>query len=203
MKNFFIIVLLILTCMHSVFADNVSGTIVFEKKPPLSGIVYSKVDSPKSQSASIDQKNKMFTSTIIAGTPGSKVIFNNGDTHDHNIFVNDIDYGVNFDVGLVPSGGRSEIEMDWKEDSLVRIGCKIHPKMKAYLANINSENYQLIEFEKGVLEYSFTLADVTSDNVVLKLPKYDTIDISLKSGESQTIELMRKGKKRGVVTLKR
>ncbi len=189
----------------NVFADTVTAKLTFNKRPPMTGIIYIPQDNATSQNAEIDQKNKEFTQALVAGTPNAKAIFKNSDTDDHNIFVSDIDAGVNFDVGLIPAGSKSEVNIDWKPDTLVRMGCKIHPKMKAYLANVNSNSFQVMEFEKGTLEYAFTISDVNAgeEKIVVSLPKYDLIEVSLPAGKSTTVELIRKGKPKGSITITR
>jgi len=95
--------------------------------------------------------------------------------------------------------------MDWAKDTIVRIGCKIHPKMRAYIANINSDHFQIFEFQKKKKTYSVHITDVPTLNreITLMIPKYDAITITLNKGENKTIDITKKGKVRGTLTLAR
>jgi hypothetical protein len=189
----------------SVHADVISGEITFAKKVPFAGVLFVKQGKSASATASMDQLNKKFTKKVSLGAPGTDVIFNNGDSFDHNIFANDLKNNISFDIGLMPSGQSSEIKMDWKEDTMVRIGCKIHPKMRSYIANVNSDYYQTFEFQKKVKSYPVNIADVPADQkeIELLIPKYEKITLMLAKGESKTIDILKKGKVRGSLIVSR
>ncbi len=186
-------------------ADNISGEIVFIKKAPFSGVLFVKQDAPASSTASMDQLNKAFTKKTVVGSPGSNITFKNGDTFDHNIFANDLGKKISFDVGLMPSGQTSQLKIDWQPDTLLRIGCKIHPKMRSYIANVNSDFYQVFEFQKKVKKYPVNIENIPKGNneIALMIPKYDTILITLTLGESKTVDIIKKGKVKGSITLTR
>lgn len=186
-------------------ADTIKGEINFTKKAPFAGVVYVKQQKNATSTASMDQVNKQFTKKVTLGAPGSEVLFKNGDEFDHNIFANDLKNNIAFDIGLMPSGQEATLKMDWKEDSMVRIGCKIHPKMRSYIANINSDYYQEMEFQKKVKNYPVTISDVPADQteVILMIPKYDDAVLKLNKGESKTVDITKKGKVRGSLTLTR
>lgn len=186
-------------------ADVISGEITFAKKAPFAGVLFVKQSKSASVKASMDQLNKKFTKKVTLGAPGTAVTFNNGDSFDHNIFANDLKNKVSFDIGLMPSGQASEIKMDWKEDTMVRIGCKIHPKMRSYIANVNSDYYQTFEFQKKVKSYPVSIIDVPADQheIELLIPKYEKITITLLKGESKTVDITKKGKVRGSLIVSR
>ena len=129
----------------------------------------------------------------------------NQDKFEHNIFANDAKSGVEFDIGLMPPGSSQSIKADWQTNTLVRIGCKIHPKMRSYIANIPSDNYLGFEFVKKQKTVLFELKDVdaNSNQFVLLLANMDKLEITLAKGESKTIEIVRKGKKKGSISLTR
>jgi plastocyanin len=186
-------------------ADVISGDITFAKKAPFAGVLVVKQTQAASAEANMDQVNKIFTKKVTLGAPGSDVVFNNSDGFDHNIFANDLKNNISFDIGLMPSGQTSKLTMDWAEDTIVRIGCKIHPKMRSYIANVNSDYYQEFEFEKKVKTYPVNIADVPGDlnELQLLIPTYDKITVKLLKGESKTVEILKKGKVKGTLTVSR
>lgn len=186
-------------------ADTISGEITFAKKVPFSGVLYVKQSKMSNSSASMDQQNKQFTKKVTVGSPGSAIKFDNSDTFDHNIFANDLKNNISFDIGLMPAGKSTEMKMDWKDDTMVRIGCKIHPKMRSYIANVNSNYVQMFEFEKKVKTYPVNISDVPDDQQELRLliPKYEMITVKLKKGESKNIDIVKKGKVRGSLMVSR
>jgi len=153
----------------------------------------------------MDQLDKQFTKKVSVGAPDSKVTFKNGDDFDHNIFANDLANKISFDIGLMPSGQTSELKMDWLPDTIVRIGCKIHPKMRSYIANVNSDYYQAFEFQKKIKTYPVNILEVPAHNrdIVLMIPKYEQLTLNLMQGESKTVDIVKKGKVKGTLTLSR
>ncbi|PCJ45381.1 MAG: hypothetical protein COA99_05090 [Moraxellaceae bacterium] len=97
------------------------------------------------------------------------------------------------------------ITFDWAENSLVRFGCKIHPKMKSYIFASPTEYFQVLEFEKKVKTYSFVLENVPTNllSLSLRIPKYEELVIDLKNGESKQVDVMRKGKKKATMNVSR
>lgn len=196
--------LALLFCLPTL-ADTITGKITFVKRPPFTGILYVVDGGQGKQSPSIDQKDKAFTTKIAVGHPSDTITFSNSDTFEHNIYASDKKQNVKFDVGLMSPNNTTEMTMDWNKNTLVRIGCKIHPKMRGYIANIDSSVYHSFDFEKKVKEYEFKIENVPSgkDNLELLLPKYPNHQIALKKGENKTIEIKRKGKVKATLTLSR
>lgn len=208
MKNTinYLLITLSLTCLpSSAWADEISGTISFVKKPSFTGVLYVADEKGSIKKPNIDQKDKAFTTSIAVGSANDVISFKNSDTFDHNIYASDRKQNVKFDVGLMTPNNETNLNMDWAQDSLVRIGCKIHPKMRSYIANINSDYFHAFEFEKKVKEYTFSISDVPSDKhqVVLLMPKYKPQTIEIKKGESKTVEIKRKGKVKGTIAITR
>ena len=190
-----------------VLADTITGNITFLKKASYAGVVYMLPAAPVESlgiTGNIDQKDKAFTKKIVVTAADGALQFNNSDVIDHNIFANDLDTNVKFDVGLMTPNSERKIDTTWESDSLVRIGCKIHPKMKAYVFNSPSPYYQVLEFKKGVNSYDFTINDVPKDvtKLALKIPKYQELIIDIAEG-SQTVDVLRKGKKKADMTVTR
>lgn len=197
--------LLIILYTGFAHAGQVTGTLVFDKKPPFAGALYAKEASGGLSAASLDQTNKVFNKKVFAISNGGKIEFKNSDSFQHNIFADDAKSGVKFDVGLMEPNTSTNLDVNWSQDSLTRIGCKIHPKMRSYILNTNSDTVQLFEFDRKVKEYAVALSDVadTATSFSLALPKYDPVEFDLAAGETKTIEVTRKGKKRATLTVSR
>lgn len=188
----------------SAFADAITGSLVFDKKASFAGILYATDGQKAPQKALMDQKDKVFTSKMVAVGKGGAVEFNNSDSFQHNIFANDPGTNVKFDVGLMEPGQSHSVEVNWQENTLTRVGCKIHPRMRTYIANVPSDTFQVFEFEKKVTDYQVNLdVEGNQQNFTLAIPKYDDLNFSLAAGESKTLDVTRKGKKKATLTVSR
>lgn len=186
-------------------ADTVKGEFNFKKRNSQVALVYvENIKGFKSEDPSLDQLNKKFTKSVVVANPGSTVRFDNSDSVNHNIYAEDKEADVSFDVGLIEPGGKSEYKVDWDAGKVIKIRCKIHPKMKSYIANIESPYHTIVEFEKKQKSKSFEL-EVPKEAVEFKvwMPRYEEITMKLAPGESKTVDLIRKGKSRGTITLNR
>lgn len=184
-------------------AKNISGTISFIKKPPMVGIAYIPSEASNSLKAEIDQLDKQFTAKMVVAKPGDSVTFKNSDNVDHNVFANDIKQSAKFDVGLMYPGGEKQVLVNWQENSIVRVGCKIHPKMRTYLAAIDTPYHEIIEFRKDKKTYAISIADVpeSAQTLLFEIPKYDAVTIDLSTGSTWTADITKKGKLRGQITI--
>ncbi len=156
------VTLLGLSCsvlINSVHAETLTAKLTFDKKPPKAGVLFIPGEG-EAIKAELNQSDKKFSSKLVVVSPNGSLTFKNSDSLDHNIFANDVKKGVKFDVGLMPERAEITQEVDWSTDMLVRVGCKIHPTMKAYVANIQAKVYEALEFEKKVKEYDYTLENV-------------------------------------------
>ncbi len=192
-----------LTMSWHATAASIHGTLSFDKRAPYGALVFVPSSSQGSQRVEIDQVDKTFTTAIAVNAPGKAVVFKNSDNMDHNVYANDIRNNARFDVGLMSPGGTREVEASWQDDALIRIGCKIHPKMRAYIANINSEHFSVIEMDKTEQTYRFTLNDVPSNTRAIKvlIPGYDDLELHLDSQIAAPIDITKKNKRRGQITL--
>ncbi|MDJ0842594.1 MAG: hypothetical protein QNK37_39205 [Acidobacteriota bacterium] len=188
-------------------AGEVKVAFTFEKRPPAVGLVYMKDDAglDLKKKPVVDQKNKQFTSKVVITTPDSEIQLKNSDDISHNIYANDPANNVNFDIGLADPGTTLRKKVDWEKDTVVKIGCKIHPQMRAWIANIESRFYSIIPFEKTKLAYHAVLENVpeTLTTVRVWLPGYDAIEAVLPATGRVELELIKRGKKKGVVVLSR
>jgi len=196
---------LVLVSPCSTQAGELKGTISFEGRPPFAALLYAVNGQQSQASALIDQKDREFTQRMVVSGVGREIAFQNSDDVDHNIYANDIKNKASFDVGLMPPGSSSKVTADWNENVLVRIGCKIHPKMRSYIATVNSKHYQVLEFNKNAKTFAVAIAQLPDDASTFKLmlPKYDTLEVSLAIGESKTVTITKKGRARGTMTLQR
>lgn len=189
-----------------VSAGEISGTLSFEKKPPSVGLVYmaddhglSKSDGPK-----LDQKDQQFIQPMVVAPVGAKISFVNSDNTDHNVYASDADAGADFDIGLASPGSEINQEVTWQKDMVIKVGCKIHPKMRAYVASVDSQYHQVIEFDRSQSTHSFRLEAPASVSVFrLWLPNYEPLEIKIEPGKDATAQLIKKGKVYGSITLKR
>ena len=191
---------------QSSFADTLQFDFKFTKKPPASGILYVPEAGSPPISGEVDQKDKVFLERIVPISPGTELVLKNSDSVDHNIFANDLsDANIRFDVGLMPVGAEMKVPVDWPLNSFIRVGCKIHPKMKTYIISMDAKSYKIIEMQKKIKEYTFNLEDVASDakTVRVALEKYDPIELELSAGETKEVELFRRGKPRGSLVVTR
>lgn len=176
-------------------ADTVQVDLYFDRLIPFTGLLYAPEADPAPISASVDQIGKRFTKRIIAGSPNGDFTFMNSDEFEHNIFADDPEKNAIFDVGLMQPGETASMRIEWNRDSLVRIGCKIHPRMRAYLANISTEKFTSFERERGTREYQLQLDDVpgSTASVTLLLAGFDPMRIAIANGEKQELVLTRNG----------
>ncbi len=196
---------LLVSVSGTAYSATLSGEITFLKRPPYAGIVYVLGGGTEvSEKPLVDQKDKVFTKRVIPSSKGQTITFNNTDDVDHNIFAQDKKTGAKFDLGLMPPGNTSTVEANWPEHSLVRIGCKIHPKMRAYIANVPSAHYATFKFRDTEPPYSFSIDNIPkgATKAVVILPNYDSFEVDLKPGLDSKTALMKKGKPKGDVSMK-
>ena len=177
----------------------------FSKLPPRTGILYLPEEGNLSMinQLVIDQVNKKFTEILTVGNQGSMVVFKNSDSVDHNIYANDLGAKVFFDVGLAEPGEESTILMNWEAGSVIRIGCKIHPRMRSYIANIPSTHYKILRFRRNKTRYRFKMEGIPDELVQVKiwLLGYVDVDTYVLIGETKVIPLIQRQKRFGRVKL--
>ncbi|MBI2380663.1 MAG: hypothetical protein HYV16_07910 [Gammaproteobacteria bacterium] len=192
-------------------ADTLSGRLEFDGAQPFAAVVYAREPGAQPAPATVDQMNREFTERMVAASVGGEVSFKNSDKARHNIFANHYQTQTRFDVGLMPTGRTVQVKTDWPEDTVVRVGCAIHPYMESYIANIRSAHYQVLKLapERGAKPAEpaavFFRLDAVPEGVEafsLLIPYYDPLTVKLKRGESQTVSISKGGvpKGRWVVT---
>jgi plastocyanin len=202
----FSLVLVLLSTCGSLYANTLQGTFTFHRKAPDVALVYFSEDTNLSPDVVpvIDQKEKAFTPQLVAGTKGSKVIFQNSDSISHNIFADDMEANVKFDVGLIDAGGNASHDITWG-NTVVRANCKIHPTMRTWIASIASKYYKVIDFEKNsnALSFEMNAFPESLSEVSVWLPGYEPLKTAIRKGESKTLELKKRDKVVGALTLSR
>ena len=197
-------------------AVTLSGEFHFIILPPEVGLVYISEDQGLTQALSIDQQGKEFMhwtqhgekslSKIIAGSPGETMTFQNSTSIGHNIYANDTHLRVQFDLGLMPPGSDivKTYPITWQTGEVLRIGCKIHPGMRLYIASLASKYYKEIEFNGApAVSFNFEALPAQLTKLAVWLPEYDPIEIVIHPGEEQEVALKKAGKLQGILTLKR
>lgn len=202
---------MVLTCMVPVLpvaADQVTAELTFNRRPPIAGLLYVPADGAvarREMQLHVDQRNKAFLKPLVVAEPGAEVVFLNSDDFDHNIYASDPALGVQFDFGLMPQGARLTKLVDWPAPSMLRIGCKIHPRMRTYVANIRARKVQEILFERRKLAYTvqMELPGDASGEVVLLLAGREPLRVKLRPGQEVVEKLAVRGREVGSATLRR
>ncbi len=188
-------------CFAASHAAKVKGTLTFAKLPPQVALVWVAGGKPSPSSVAINQKDKQFSEKMTVGKSGSEITFKNADNVDHNVFANDAGTGINFDAGLVPPGQDAKLKVTWTEGQVVRIGCKIHPKMQSWIANVPSQAHSILEPKPGEKSIAFTIEGVPDQATEMHFwsPKHEPLTVKLTKGAEQKGEILSKGKAEGTV----
>lgn len=197
----------ILVVGHSIRADALKGVFDFPERAPYVALVYFADDQERGPElcGDLDQMNKEFEQRMVAGKSGCMVEFRNSDGVQHNIFASDGKNGVAFDIGLLSPGELSSVKVDWQEGSVIRVGCKIHPKMRSYIANVPAKRFAIVEFRDGSGAYEFSIEDVPDGlmEVVVWFPSMDGIMVGVVKGGKVERDITRKGKTYGTLKMSR
>ena len=172
---------------RSVFADILAGEFTFAKKAPDGALIYLPEDNSLSKKeAVIDQIDKEFTQSIVVGKKDLQATFKNSDTINHNIYVSDTDHNISFDIGLAVPGSIFQQKITWEEGINIKIGCKIHPQMRAWIVSLASKYHHILRFQDeqktGQLEME---APSNFSKVRVWMPGYDLVELEIKKGESK------------------
>ena len=177
--------------LSSLPAATVEGTITFEKAVPagmlawVPGVVRAAAPAP----VSIDQKDKVFTPTVVAVRPGSTVTIRNSDGIQHNAYGSDKSANGTFDTGLNAPNSDTPLTVGWPAGKVVKLGCKIHPGMQMWIAALDSDAWVVPAGTAAAPKIAtFTIADVPADaaKVVLWTSKYGELELDLKASGSAT-----------------
>ena len=201
-------IILLISLSSSAQAWTLTGKLKFNRKPPDVALVYLPEDKSLNlqNKAIIDQKDKKFLHKVVITKPNDTIVLKNSDSINHNIFANDRKQGVKFDIGLAEPGVTMERKADWGEDKIVKIGCKIHPRMRAWIAPIQSAYHSIVELKSSVKEYDIKIENIPEKytKVILWMPSYKQVDAALdKANNTASMDLHRRKKVKGSVEFKR
>ncbi|MCD6059726.1 MAG: hypothetical protein K0S16_37 [Moraxellaceae bacterium] len=190
----------------SAAADTVTAKLRFDNMLPFTGVLYAPDKAAPRQRATLDQKDKAFSTPVVVVSPEAELKIKNSDDFEHNVFADDKrQTGIAFDLGRIPAHDQLKLPVRWKEDSLLRLGCKIHPKMKTYVANLRSQHVATIPFAPGRQDYEVSLVQVPAglQEIRVLLPDLPPLSATLKAGESRTLTVTAKGRTLGTIELAR
>ncbi|MDB5047363.1 MAG: hypothetical protein JWO30_434 [Fibrobacteres bacterium] len=188
-------------------ADTLTGTFSFEESPPSVALVYFSEDHSRSKASKtvVEEKNKQFLEKMVVGAKGTEIVFKNSDSVEHDLYVNDPKTKVNSNAGVVSPGEVTRVAMNWDEGEVARVGCKIHPRMQAYVANISSSHYAIVEFKSTDRKTGFKIENIPEglSRVRVWFPKHEAIEADLKEGAMLSLPVAKGGKKDGDLSLSR
>ncbi|MDT8448416.1 MAG: hypothetical protein RRB13_16105 [bacterium] len=197
--------LLGLACAPLASAWELSGLMEFSTRPPTGMVVYLPEDQGRQGEQLLDQKNKAFLPEFLLIPPGAQMKIKNSDEVDHNVYANDREAKVQFDIGLRPPGSTVSVPVDWNEGTLVKLSCSIHPNMRAWVLPVSSRYAQAFKIPSRARSFSFSLKNLPEkySKIRLLVPGYSEIEASLPSAGELTIPLERKGRGKGTVYFRR
>lgn len=184
-------------CISFAYSGTIKCKISFKKKPPKLGLIYMSEDHSLQDVPVVDQKGKKFMEPLYVGAKGQEMVFKNSDEVSHNIFAQDTKLNVNFDVGLMAVGATQKKAINWEKGKVVRMSCKIHPKMRTYVASVDSKYHKVLKIPKKKV-YSFSLEGVPdnlSEVTFWFSSKWDPITVKVAKGEKKKVEMTKKKKK--------
>ncbi len=189
------------------WSQTLEGRFEFTSRVPREALVYFADDhsvSPQER-VEVDQVNKHFTEKVIVGAKGSKILFKNSDEVQHNIFALNDKHNVNINLGLADPGQEKQEILSWPNESFVKISCIIHPRMRTWVASLESRYYKVLSFHKKQKEVNFQIANVPPEVIRLKVWMYNflPIDLEIRPGESKEANVATSKKVYGKLFLKR
>lgn len=192
------VVSLLVLLAGSLPAATLEGSISFDQAPRVALVYFSEDRSlDTATTVTVDQKGKEFTQMLVVAPPGGTVAFSNSDDVQHNVFAEDKELGVAFDIGLANPQSVSPQPVSWKEGQVVRCGCRIHPKMQVWIAAIRSRHFKAMTFEPGAKgPVAFTITDVPAQyrKVRVWTPRFETQEVEVAGSTPAKVEFARKDK---------
>lgn len=186
-------------------AATVEGTITFTKGTSAGLLAWvpgvTKANVPP---AVIDQKDKIFSPSMIAVRPGATITMRNSDAIQHNAYANDKATAVSFDTGLNAPSSDTPLKVDWPAGKVVRLGCKIHPAMQVWIASLDTDAWTVPALGAGAGDSklaTFTVTDVPADATKLGVwtSKFGEVELVLKAGTAVSVTLGTADKPAGTV----
>lgn len=179
-------------------AASLEGEFSFGSRTPQAGLVFFTDDHSQKTNKEIiiDQINQEFTKKLVVGYRGEKLTFKNSDSMDHNIYGSE-GGKVLFDMGVAQPNTVHSRQLDWEDNKVVALGCKIHSQMQAWIASVPTPYYKPFEFKKGQRKVKFSLENFPDNlsklRIWLSTSNFAPVDIELKKGEKKEIKLGKLG----------
>lgn len=196
------LIFLVQISANDAYANSLEGKFKFDIKAPQVSLVYFDDDNILNNSAlSMDQKNKEFTKKMIVGSRKSSITFKNSDNVEHNIY-GSLKGKVLFDIGLTSPGSKHTKHIDWDKGNVAKLSCKIHPKMNAWVASVDTKHFSIVEFNNK-REKSFAINNIPDKLTKVKIwfPNISEQIIEIKKNEVKQVVLKKGDKSIGTLEL--
>jgi plastocyanin len=151
---------------------------------------YAGASAPSSQSVLLDQTGCLYAPTSVAVQVGQPLLVRNSDTFAHNVHIRP-----NQNQSLNQSQPRKDMETTQvfdKEETLMPVGCDIHPWMRSYVSAI-AHPFFAVSKEDG----SFEIVNLPAGEYVIEAvhPKLQPVTgkATVKDGGTFTLDLVFKG----------
>lgn len=196
----------LLLCAAPAQAWELAVHLEFAGRAPVSVVAYLPEDDSRDGSRNVlDQKDKTFIPEVVMLRPEDPLVIRNSDEVDHNVYADDRELGVKFDIGLRPPGSSVPVRADWPEGKLVKLSCQIHPRMRAWVLPISSGLARSFAVPKRARSFDFSLKNLPErfGQVRLLVPAYEPVELMLRPGQTRTAPLTRRGRPQGTALLRR
>ncbi|MBI4512215.1 MAG: hypothetical protein HY698_21460 [Deltaproteobacteria bacterium] len=130
----------------------------------------------------IDQKGSTFIPRVLPVLKGTRVVFDNGDAIDHNVYSPDNE---KFDLGIWKSGGKSRV---FRQLGVYTNLCKLHPTMISYILVLQNPYYAVTDADGA-----FSIKDVPPGTYKLRAWNErltaEVVDLTIEKGQSIEVVL--------------
>jgi plastocyanin len=163
-----IVVLILVACVHSAFAGNITGKVKAKGvKNSGDAVVYldsvgSKAFPAPKDHPVMDQKNLKFVPHVLPIVAGTTVDFLNSDKVLHNVFSPD-NCAEKFNLGSWPQGQKKSFTFKTQGCSPVLL-CNVHPEMEGYIVTLQNP-YFAVSDKDG----NYTIKNVPAGKYTVKI----------------------------------
>jgi len=199
------IYILFLLSVTQAGADEVNFGFEFINFKPSDGLILVENNNLSHDDIVIDQKGKKFINNFFVLNNDGDLLIRNSDKYGHNVYINDRVNDIKYNSGLIKKGDSKKVKIDINRNSIVRVGCKIHPRMKSYIVKSKSNKFKEVKFFKNNNENKFKIVDVTEEesNFNIFIPNVNPIFFEINKGESKEFKLEKDNKFLGFVLVSR
>ncbi|NRA38222.1 MAG: hypothetical protein HRU15_08790, partial [Planctomycetes bacterium] len=158
--------LLFMCSWVSAFAADLTVKLSFDKRPTPSGMVYMLNDASLldagQQTVEVIQKGKVFIPRLVAAPKGGNIVIKNLDEIQHNVYADDKPQKTQVDLGMSDPNKDVTQKVTWEVAQVVKFGCRIHPNMQLWIANIPTKHHVCFDMEKNQAQYDTKIVNVPS-----------------------------------------